>query len=313
MGFDIATIAGLVEDQDRVARVLIRGVKGSAPRGAGTSMLVWKGGQSGSIGGGALEHRAIGAARDLLARAGDWQRSVTQIPLGPALGQCCGGSVSLLTEVFGFNEIKHLCALAKKADTFSRPLLCGALPVASMRGSPLNIGDRVEETFGAPMQPLWIYGAGHVGRALVNILADLEFDLTWVDTDLARFPANMPDRVAPLVAAHPWDAVAHAPQNAMHLVMTYSHMFDLEICHAILGHSFQTAGLIGSATKWARFRKRLLALGHTPGQIARIDCPIGQPDLGKSPVAIAVGVAAELLKAGTAPLASSQTSKEFAS
>jgi xanthine dehydrogenase accessory factor len=98
------------------------------------------------------------------------------------------------------------------------------------------------------------------------------------------------------VSQNPADVVGYAPADAHHLVLTYSHALDLELCHQILSHSFEFAGLIGSATKWARFQKRLGNLGHSPAQIARITCPIGLPDLGKEPAAIALGVASELLR-----------------
>ncbi|MBD3677389.1 MAG: XdhC family protein, partial [Rhodobacteraceae bacterium] len=132
--------------------------------------------------------------------------------------------------------------------------------------------------------------------ALVSVFASLpEFEITWVDTGTDRFPEDIPAGVTRLVAANPAEAVRHAPIHAEHLVLTYSHALDLEICHRLLGHGFARAGLIGSATKWARFRTRLAALGHGPAQIAQIDCPIGDPSLGKHPQAIAVGVAARLL------------------
>ena len=108
----------------------------------------------------------------------------------------------------------------------------------------------------------------------------------------------MPDLipgVEPLVAQDPLRVVSHAPHDAEHLVLTYSHDLDLKLCDALLRHGFGSCGLIGSATKWARFRKRLAAMGHTDAQIARIACPIGDPTLGKHPQAIAVGVAARYL------------------
>ncbi|MGB3315717.1 MAG: XdhC family protein, partial [Albidovulum sp.] len=123
--------------------------------------------------------------------------------------------------------------------------------------------------------------------------------LTWIDTDATRFP-DVPEGVVQKIAANPADLVADAPSHAEHLVLTFSHALDLEICHRLLGHGFGTAGLIGSATKWARFRSRLKALGHGEGQIDRIRCPIGDPSLGKHPQAIAVGVATEVLKEKTA-------------
>lgn len=146
---------------------------------------------------------------------------------------------------------------------------------------------------------LWIYGAGHVGRALVTVMAPLpEVAITWVDTADYRFPDNIPDGVSPLIARDPARAVEHAPDNADHLILTYSHDFDLAICHAILSRSFRSAGLIGSTTKWARFRRRLQALGHDNAQIARIACPIGDPSLGKHPQAIALGVATAMIAGG---------------
>jgi xanthine dehydrogenase accessory factor len=98
----------------------------------------------------------------------------------------------------------------------------------------------------------------------------------------------------------PEAAVMLAPRDAEHLILTYSHALDLALCHRLLTHGFRRAGLIGSATKWARFRSRLAALGHTPGSIAQITCPIGDPALGKHPQAIAIGVAASFLHAKSA-------------
>jgi xanthine dehydrogenase accessory factor len=101
------------------------------------------------------------------------------------------------------------------------------------------------------------------------------------------------------VAHDPVLAIRHSPKAADHLILTYSHEIDLALCHGLLRHGFVSCGLIGSATKWARFRSRLSALGHEPAQIARIACPIGEPGLGKHPQAIAVGVAAALLTKAT--------------
>jgi xanthine dehydrogenase accessory factor len=148
--------------------------------------------------------------------------------------------------------------------------------------------------------PLWIWGAGHVGRAIVSVLAPLpELDITWIDTGPERFPDSIPGNVTAIPASDPALLAAHAPVCAQHLVLTYSHELDLALCHALLAHGFSFAGLIGSKTKWARFRSRLAALGHSPGQIARITCPIGDPALGKHPQRIALGVAAQLLHRGT--------------
>lgn len=152
------------------------------------------------------------------------------------------------------------------------------------------------EPLARPHRALWLWGAGHVGRAIVAVASPLpDFAISWVDTDAARFPAAIPDGVARLIAPVPGELVGQAPADAEHLILTYSHAIDLDLCHRLLQHGFGAAGLIGSATKWARFRSRLRALGHAEAQIARIACPIGDPALGKHPQAIAVGVVAQML------------------
>lgn len=232
-------------------RVTVIRTAGSAPREAGAQMLVWADRTEGTIGGGALEWEAMAEARRML-QAGRSRHSAS-IPLGPAMGQCCGGSVSLLWE-------------------------------------------EAEVMTSSPARPLWIYGAGHVGRALVNVMAPLpDFDITWVDTQADRFPQT---DVTTLVAADPTLVVKHAPIDADHLIFTYSHAIDLGLCNAILNHRFHSVGLIGSATKWARFRSRLAAMGHSNADISRIACPIGDPSLGKHPAEIAIGVASAMINAG---------------
>ncbi|MFT4700723.1 MAG: xanthine dehydrogenase accessory factor [bacterium] len=231
--------------------VKVARTQGSAPRDAGTIMRVFAQGQEGTIGGGALEWEATAMARDmLLTGRGHMQRVM---PLGPDLGQCCGGTVTL---------------------DFER----GAL------GTDLS------------EPPLWIWGAGHVGRAIAKTMAPFEDRLiTLVDTSAARMPRDLPAGIAPFVATDPVLAVAHAPDDADHLILTYSHDIDLALCDALLRRSFGSIGLIGSGTKWARFRRRLHAMGHTAEGIARIACPIGDPSLGKHPQAIALGVATAML------------------
>ena len=233
-------------------RITVTRVAGSVPRGVGTQMMVWPDRIAGTIGGGALEWAAMARAREMLAEGR--AALVETFPLGPGLGQCCGGSVTLDFA---------------RADALDKP----------------------------EAAPLWIYGAGHVGRALVDVLSPLpDWEITWVDTGADRFPEGPNATV--LAAADPAMVVAHAPRDAHHLIMTYSHALDLALCHAVLQHGFASAGLIGSATKWARFRGRLAALGHAPETIARIACPIGDPALGKHPQAIAIGVAMAMLGRG---------------
>lgn len=236
-------------------RVTILSVSGSAPREAGAAMLVRPDGIEGSIGGGALEWEAMRHARAMLREGA--ARAERRVALGPGLGQCCGGAVTL-----GFER-----------------------------------GDSLPAAAGAP---LWVWGAGHVGRAVVAVSAPLPgFRITWVDTGPERFPDRAPEGVNILPAPDMAAAMALAPGHAHHLILSHSHEIDLALCHAALGRGFASCGLIGSTTKWARFRSRLAALGHGADEISRISCPIGDPGLGKHPQAIAVGVAAALLNGRT--------------
>ncbi len=167
----------------------------------------------------------------------------------------------------------------------------GVRPATGLHGAWLV------EPVAHPTRQLWVWGAGHVGRALVSVLAPLPgLAITWIDVSPERFPADIPEGVTVLPAAEPAVLADHAAAEAEHLILTYSHALDLELCHRLLLRGFREAGLIGSATKWARFRARLQSLGHSPSSISRIRCPIGDPRLGKHPQAIAVGVAADLLK-----------------
>lgn len=302
MSFDRDTLAAAIAAHRVVARVVVADIAGSVPREVGAAMLVWPGGQTGTIGGGALEYAAVDRA---LEARGKGEDRFDRVPLGPGVGQCCGGRVDLLTEVWTAGRLATVdgSVLARPcpghADT---PSLGAQRVMAQARGQGHAVAPQMRdgwmiEPVTVPSRPVWIYGAGHVGRALVGVLAPLpEVAITWIDTDPTRYPNAVPDTVTSLVAKNPADAVRHAPTDAEHLILTYSHAFDLEICHRVLDHGFARAGLIGSKTKWVRFRKRLAALGHSQEQIARIACPIGNPSLGKHPQAIAIGVADAFLR-----------------
>lgn len=298
MGFDVQALRDAVAQHGRVTRVVIAALRGSSPREVGTAMLVWQDGQSGTIGGGALEYEAAQEARHLTGSR------VSKHALGPDLGQCCGGAVTLVSEVYDAVAVDAL-----KGDVIARPVSgAGESPLAVRRllaharaqgvaPAPQLVDGWMIEPVRHPSRDLWIWGAGHVGRALVDVLAPLpDMAITWVDTAQERFPDVVPERVTTVPAVAPAELVRHAPLGAEHLIVTYSHTLDLELCHRLLGHGFGFAGLIGSKTKWARFRSRLVALGHDPKTIARITCPIGAPALGKHPHVIAIGVAADLLR-----------------
>ena len=301
--YDLGALTAAVTAHGRVARLVIAAHDGSSPREVGAAMLVWTGGSSGTIGGGALEWEATLRARDMLA-AGQNLSRLDREALGPKLGQCCGGAVSVLTEI---HDAASLAGLEGR-EVIARPVIPGPMPLAvkrllaEARGKgrlPLSqfVQGWMVEPLARPRREIWIWGAGHVGRALVAVLAPLpDLHLVWVDTARDRFPDTIPAGVDPLWTASPELLAEHAPATAEHLIVTYSHALDLELCHRLLKRGFGWLGLIGSATKWARFRSRLAHLGHPAERIALITCPIGEPGLGKHPQAIAVGVAVQLLK-----------------
>jgi len=298
MSFDRDALIERCTTHQRVARIVVAQVRGSAPREVGAAMMVWDTGQSGTIGGGALEFEAAIAAREMLASGQD---RVTRHALGPDLGQCCGGHVTLLTEVYDLTRAQSAPADVVTRGKGPQPLSVRRILARSRdRGaSPeaVYVEGWMVEPVVTPYRDIWIWGAGHVGRVLVNTLSALPgIALTWIDTDAARFPAEVPTGVRAVVAADPATLVPFAPPPADHVIVTYSHAIDLSLCHALLLHGFGFAGLIGSKTKWVRFCSRLSQSGHSAEDIARITCPIGSPEFGKHPQAIAIGVAAQLLK-----------------
>ena len=237
----------------------ITATRGSTPRDVGTAMKVTAQDIAGTIGGGALEHQAILTARQMLAQGRSAQ--TLKIPLGPNLGQCCGGAVTL--------QFSH-----QERQTDPQPV---PPPAPVMSG---------------PKRQLWLWGAGHVGRAMIATAPTTAFDITWVDEDRSRFPASVPDAVTVVPARDMPRLALLAPQDAHHLIFTYSHDIDLALCAALLTRGAASIGLIGSDTKWARFSKRLAAMGLDPLQIT---CPIGDKALGKRPSDIAQGVVTTLL------------------
>lgn len=297
MSFDREALIQACKTHGFIARVVVAKTRGSVPREVGAAMLVWKDGAAGTIGGGTLEYEAIMSAR---RRIEPGTRLLTRHALGPDLGQCCGGSVDLLTETFDLELSEALPTDVIVRGDGDMPLVVARIKASARNAGqmppPQLISGWMVEPVSAQQRDIWIWGAGHVGRALVQVLSPLpQLRLTWIDTRMDRFPEQIPAGIEHLSARHPEALVRFAPKGAEHLIVTYSHQLDLQLCHHLLVHGFQFAGLIGSATKWARFRSRLQKLGHTPDSIARITCPIGQPSLGKEPHAIAIGVGSALL------------------
>lgn len=247
--------------------------KGSVPREAGTRMVVGLEAVLGTLGGGHLELKAVERARALLldgaASAGGSAPVLDRYALGPSLGQCCGGAVVL-------------------------------------RSEPLSAAALAAWPEAEPRFTLWLYGAGHVGRAIAKLLVDLDCRVCWIDEreeEWAAVARSLPEvwsarhieRVCTDDAAV--EALS-APPQALHLVMTHRHDLDLRICSTLLQHgAFAFLGVIGSETKATRFRSRLRNTpGIDPASVERMVCPIGMTGLpGKEPPIIAVSVVAQLL------------------
>ena len=302
MSFDFQKTNEYIKSHGKIARVLVLKTFGSTPRDEGTTMLIWDSGQFGTIGGGELEYQVTRLAKKIII---DNKGSrIKKFSLGPDMGQCCGGAVELLIEILDETKVKFISV---DDGFFARPVFKNekSLNVQALIKSYRNKSVPIKTSFkdGWLFEPvtkekelIWIYGAGHVGTAIANILSKLsQFSVTCIDTSQDRYPDNFPKTVEKLITKNPAQIVQYAPSETHHLILTYSHALDLEICHQLLQHNFATAGLIGSKTKWARFKKRLNELNYTFEQINRIICPIGEPSFGKSPYEIAIGVASMLL------------------
>ena len=246
--------------------VSVHAAQGSVPRERGAWMMVFPDAVVGTIGGGHLELQSIEEARRRLA-GGDGE-AVLRYPLGPALGQCCGGVVHLHFER----------ATAADAAQLAQRLRSGHQPVA-------------------------LFGGGHVGKALVTVLGTLPFDVTWIDSRDEIFPAEVPDNVSCEHSDPVQAAVAGLAPHSRVLIMSFSHAEDLDIVAACLKRlrergDLPYVGLIGSKTKWATFRHRLEERGFRKQDLAQVTCPIGVPGIaGKEPEVIAIAVAAQLLQA----------------
>ena len=285
--------AGL--ERGPTALVTVLATEGSAPRGPGARMVVTADDQHGSIGGGALEYQAIEQARAILGHpAGAWR--VQDYPLGPLLGQCCGGRVRLL--------IEHLDPAASDWIASAEPVTAHLLenrierrpgglpdcPALAARGDRPVAGQAFVEPDDVERLAVRLFGAGHVGRAIVERARGLPLRFAWYDTrpEAAAAPgvvlADDETIVACASEAEPDDAV---------LILTHDHALDYRLTAAALAGDAGFIGLIGSQTKRARFLSRLGREGIDP---SRLTCPIGLPGiLGKEPDVIAVAVLGQLL------------------
>ncbi len=292
-------IAAIVAEHGAAALVGVHEVKGSAPREAGARMIVRPDGAlHGTIGGGGLEWEMLREAREAMDRGRGPARFVDQA-LGPDLGQCCGGWVRVLIETFDRQDLADLEVLARAEGEGAFAVECSLGKdgrVLRSRFPQERMGKTWRETYGDPVTSVLLFGAGHVGRALVLALAPLPFAVRWIDSREDAFPAHIPVNTMPVRASDPEAEIANAPDDALLLVMTHDHALDLAIIAAALRRDFPFVGLIGSGTKRARFERRLRELAIPEERIRSLVCPIGLPGIGgKEPAVIAASAAAQLL------------------
>jgi xanthine dehydrogenase accessory factor len=298
-----------------VVLVTVARAEGSVPREPGARMLASADALHDTIGGGHLEYVAAATAREMLAASPDTltaQRRLQRIPLGPALGQCCGGVAWLAFERIAPDAHGPFEALRERLH--AGECCVRRLPLDSTEPAPMEATDNapsattlfqdlngrrwLEDRFAPPAAQLYLFGAGHVGAALVRVLSPLPCAITWIDEREDLFPASLPANVRTEATDIPEALVAEAPPNASFLVMTHSHALDQRLCEAILRRErFGWFGLIGSKTKRAQFERRLRERGIPAARLQDMTCPIGIPGIGgKEPAVIAVAVAAQLLQ-----------------
>ncbi len=322
--------AALAQCGEPFVTVTVIEVIGSAPREIGARMLVTSTDEYESVGGGNLEYTAIRKAREILRNSVSSQCETEMYGLGIEMSQCCGGAVRLLFEKLSVAEIAN-CAqefdsqnnrttkflvsplggecspvvLNNKSDWEQVPELIRSATNNLLRTAVPNaclVSDGTSEWFITRLDELptkvVVFGAGHVGKALVRILGDLPFRIDWLDQRTDIFPESVPDNVAILRQVDLKEILMSQEPGTFYAVMTHSHGLDYEICLGILRQrDFGWLGLIGSETKRRRFEKRFVADGIDPFTLRRLECPIGIGAIkGKHPAVIAMSTAARLLE-----------------
>lgn len=294
-----------------VVLVTVARSQGSVPRGGGAKLWVEAGKVHGTIGGGHLEFQAIDQARRMISNPSADARHVQRYALGPSLGQCCGGVVWLAFERLDAADLpwcEQAEAMLRQGQSVCRlvDFSLSGVPVSlvpsSAQGRPFDTDDaywdetagQLHDTLRLPALTVVVCGAGHVGHAIVNLLGTLPVRVIWLDPREDVWPDALPDNVRKLQGDD--TDVPDCPDDACWLVLTHSHALDLALVQAIMAQkSFRFLGLIGSATKKARFESRLRQR-FEPSMVNRLVCPIGVVKMGsKLPEVIAVSVVAQLL------------------
>lgn len=264
MSGEAERLSAFLAANPRVVAVLVAEARGSTPREAGAWMLVGGTGTLGTIGGGQMEFRAIERAKGILA--GEAGEGALEIPLGPEIGQCCGGRVTLDLRVLDEDDRREFLEKAARES--------------------------------AGLSRIFIFGAGHVGQALARAMALLPARTTVVETRPEALD-GLPDGVEGRLAAVPEEAVRDAPPGSAFVVLTHDHALDfLIVAEALRRADAAYVGMIGSATKRETFRRWWLTeAGGGEDVLSRLTCPIGGSTGDKRPPVIAALTAAEVVAA----------------
>ena len=266
MTLSVSDLQSFLSTQPDAIVAELASVRGSSPREAGAFMLISAGAIAGTIGGGALEYMVIDRARQVL-RNGE-HRDDLDIPLGPEIGQCCGGRVDVALRRVTPDLVRALVARLAAEDA-ARP-------------------------------HVFLFGAGHVGHALARALAPLPAHVHVVDTRPGEL-TDLPDNVETLAVPMPEAVVRSAPEGSSYVILTHDHALDFLIgAEALQRLDAPYVGMVGSKTKRARFRSWYLDAGYPADRLERLVLPIGGKafpgGLGdKRPEVIAALAAAEIL------------------
>jgi len=320
----IAELTDLAAGGKAAVLVTVAGIRGSSPREIGAKMIVTDHETIGTIGGGQLEYQSTRIAASML---GTNLPALRSFPLGPELGQCCGGVVEILFEPVadGFpGWLRDLAALhgqreaAVIATRISRSaprkfvvtagdvygeadpepgMVAAARHVLDGAGDAHRDGQNFYEPVVLSDFNIAVFGAGHVGSAVVAALSSLDCNIVWIDSR-DRIFRQVPRNVRAVEAADPTLEVMAMPRGGYYVVLTHSHALDFEICDRILRRNDASyCGLIGSTTKRRRFEQRYRREGMSRELLDQLVCPIGVEGIsGKKPAEIAVSVAAEILR-----------------
>ena len=300
----LQTLVRLQQEGIACVMVTVASTVGSTPREVGSKMIVTADELFGTIGGGNLEFQACKIARDQLDNSSSQQ--LKRFPLGAGLGQCCGGPVNLLFEPFiGVDEWIEAALEYEGLDRgWVRIVPMGELN-SRVGVRALNDEDRtglsgsnfLEVNHSSDIE-LVLFGAGHVGRAIVHTMSALPVRIRWVDSREDEFPGSVADNVEMICTDSPESEVDAAGENACFLVMTHDHSLDQLLAEQILKRDdFAYFGLIGSQSKRRMFETRMARRGIDAEKFKRMTCPIGIDGIhSKQPALIAISVAAQIMQ-----------------